>query len=115
MFLKRFSEINASLTCISNLDYIKGRKIVNKPKILNFLNKKLTATSSFNECLSIDKSTIPFKEKVAFKAYNLNKPAKHEIKVYMCSNSKTDNTYKLKICSGLSALVKTVTDLLTGL
>ncbi|KAF7670522.1 hypothetical protein CDIK_4580, partial [Cucumispora dikerogammari] len=77
--------------------------------------KKFTATFSFNGCLSIDKSTIPFKEKVAFKAYNLNKLAKHKIKVYICSNSKTDNTYKLKICSGISALVKTVTDLLTGL
>ena len=68
-----------------------------------------------SECLSIDESTIPFKGNVAFKVYNPNKPAKHRIKVYMCSDSKTGYIYKLKICSERSTLVETVTDLLTGL
>ncbi|KAF7685466.1 hypothetical protein CDIK_3785 [Cucumispora dikerogammari] len=40
MSLKRFSEINSNLTCISKSDYVEGRKIVNKPKILNRINKK---------------------------------------------------------------------------
>ncbi|KAF7699589.1 hypothetical protein CDIK_1153 [Cucumispora dikerogammari] len=88
MYLKRFSEINAKLTCISKSVYVEGQKIVNKPKILNRLNKKLATGYSLNECLSIDKSTISFKENVAFKVYDLNKPVKHGIKVYMCSASK---------------------------
>ncbi|KAF7702771.1 hypothetical protein CDIK_0382 [Cucumispora dikerogammari] len=58
---------------------------------------------------------MPFKGNVAFKVYNLNKPPKHGIKVYMCSDSKTGYIYKLKICSERSTLVETVTDLLTGL
>ena len=77
MSLKRFSEINANLPCISKADYVEGRKIVNKFKILNRINKKSATAYSPSECLSIDVSTIPFKENVAFKVYNLNKPAKH--------------------------------------
>ncbi|KAF7684933.1 PiggyBac transposable element-derived protein 4, partial [Cucumispora dikerogammari] len=102
-------------TCISKSDYVEGRKIVNKPKILNRINKKFATAYSPSECLSIDESTIPFKGNVAFKVYNPNKPVKHEIKVYMWSDSKTGYIYKLKICSERSTLVETVTDLLTGL
>ncbi|KAF7688370.1 PiggyBac transposable element-derived protein 4 [Cucumispora dikerogammari] len=101
MSLKRFSEIYVNLTCISKSDYVEDRKIVNKPKILNRINKKFATAYSRSECLSIDEFTIPFKRNVAFKVYNLNKPAKHGIKAYMCSDSKTGYIYKLKICSEL--------------
>ncbi|KAF7685072.1 PiggyBac transposable element-derived protein 4, partial [Cucumispora dikerogammari] len=107
--------INANLTCISKSDYVEGRKIVNNPKILNRINKKFATAYSPSECLSIDESTITNKKNVAFKVYNLNKFAKHGIKVYMCSYSKTDYIYKLKICSERLTLVETVTYLLTGL
>ncbi|KAF7685110.1 PiggyBac transposable element-derived protein 4 [Cucumispora dikerogammari] len=115
MFLKRYSEINSNLTCISKSDYVEGRKIVNKPKILNRINKKFATAYSPSECLSIVESTIPFKGNVTFKVYNPNKPAKHGIKVHMCSDSKTGYIYKLKICSERSTLVEPVTDLLTDL
>ncbi|KAF7697623.1 PiggyBac transposable element-derived protein 4 [Cucumispora dikerogammari] len=115
MSLKRFSEINANLTCISKSDYVESLKIVSNPKILNRINKKFATAHSPSECLSIDESTIPFKGNVTFKVYNPNKPAKHGIKVYMCSDSKTGYIYKLKICSDRSTIVETVTDLLTGL
>ncbi|KAF7697543.1 PiggyBac transposable element-derived protein 4 [Cucumispora dikerogammari] len=115
MSLKRFSEIHGNLTCISKSDYVEGRKIVNKPKILNRIHKKSATAYSPSGCLSIDAPTILLKGNVAFKVYTPNKPAKHRIKVYMCSDSKTGYIYKLKICSESSALVETVTDLLTNL
>ncbi|KAF7692242.1 PiggyBac transposable element-derived protein 4 [Cucumispora dikerogammari] len=115
MSLKRFSEINANLTCISKSDYVEGRKIVNISKILNRINKKFATAYPPSECLSIDESTISFKGNVALKVYTPNKPAKHEIKVYMCSGSKTGYIYKLKICSERSTLVETVRALLNSL
>ncbi|KAF7685064.1 PiggyBac transposable element-derived protein 4, partial [Cucumispora dikerogammari] len=115
MSLKKFSEINANLTCVYMSDYFEGRKIANKPKILNRINKKFGTAYSPNRCLSMVASTISFNGNVTFKVYNPNKPAKHKIKVYMCSDSKTGYIYKLKICSERSTLVETVTDLLTGL
>ncbi|KAF7694691.1 PiggyBac transposable element-derived protein 4 [Cucumispora dikerogammari] len=116
MSLKRFSEINSNITCISDKDYHETtRKIINEPKIVKFFNKNTRNKLLPEECISIDESTIPFKGNVAFKVFNPNKPDKHGIKIYMCSYSRSSYIYSVKVCSLSSTIKNTVFNLLSGL
>ncbi|KAF7685281.1 PiggyBac transposable element-derived protein 4 [Cucumispora dikerogammari] len=116
MKYSKFSLINSNITCISEEDYVKGeRKIVNESKTIYFINKRFKSFHKPKEFLSIDESTIPFKENVAFKVFNPRKPDKRGIKVYMCSDSKNGYIYSTKICSISSKIRNTVFSLLGGL
>ncbi|KAF7685527.1 PiggyBac transposable element-derived protein 4 [Cucumispora dikerogammari] len=115
MSLKRFFVIECQYYMYIKVRLCRRTKNRQKTQNIKPYKQKIPRALFTSECLSIDESTIPFKGNVTFKVYNPNKPAKHGIKVYMCSDSKTGYIYKLKICSERSTLVKTVTDLLTGL
>ncbi|KAG0420882.1 hypothetical protein DMUE_6326 [Dictyocoela muelleri] len=69
MSLKRFTEINSSITCISQKDYPKdlNRKISNEPKIFKFMNKIFSNSHNLEENICIDESTIPSKEMLSLR------------------------------------------------
>ncbi|KAF7697615.1 hypothetical protein CDIK_1556 [Cucumispora dikerogammari] len=116
MTLKRFSGINSNITCIFDKDYYKTtRKIINELKLVKFFNKNTRNKLLPEECISIDESTIPFKENVAFKVFNPNKPDKHEIKIYMCSYSRLSYIYSVKVCFLSAAIKNTVFNLFVRL
>ncbi|KAF7697464.1 PiggyBac transposable element-derived protein 4 [Cucumispora dikerogammari] len=115
MKYSKFSLIISNITCISEEDYVEGgRKIVNEPKIISFINKRFKCSHKPKDFLSIDESTILFKGIVAFKVFNPRKPDKYGIKVYMCSDSKNEYIYFTKICSISFKIRNTVFSLFGG-
>ncbi|KAF7689121.1 hypothetical protein CDIK_2859 [Cucumispora dikerogammari] len=61
----KFSLINSNITCIFEEDYVESeRKIVNEPKNISFINKRLKSSHKLKELLSINEYTVPFKGNV---------------------------------------------------
>ncbi|XP_011135111.1 piggyBac transposable element-derived protein 4 isoform X2 [Harpegnathos saltator] len=68
----------------------KTRKI---SSYLDFLNKKFMEHYIPEKNLSIDESTVGFKGRVSFRTYNMQKPTKWGLRVYILADTRTSYLY----------------------
>ncbi|KAG0441587.1 PiggyBac transposable element-derived protein 4 [Dictyocoela muelleri] len=110
MSLKRFSEINSNITCVSQKDYPdeSTRKIINEPKIFKLIYYKFSISYCLGKNISIDESIIPFKGCTQIKVYNPRKPTRYGIKIYMLSDSQSSYIYNLRVYSIPSIIKDTI-------
>ncbi|KAF7701719.1 hypothetical protein CDIK_0572 [Cucumispora dikerogammari] len=64
----KFSLINSNITCISEEDYVEGRrKLVNELKTISFINKRFKSSHKPKKFLTIDESIFHSKEMLHLK------------------------------------------------
>ena len=107
----RFWELYSRFTFFSKKDKVDS-KIIKKPKIFKYLEKRFQSALTPGENLAIDESMCAFKGRVLNRVYEPSKPDKFGNKLYTICDSASSYLFGFTICREKTTINETVTNLL---